>query len=171
MTEATVNETSSTLELLRRPRAEAVRGALHAMTIMDDAVRDDAAQVLRTLLAWDEVRTALRERPVETVEAVVYLNEPSLVGDVAALASDPSAEVRSAVLSALTRLAPADYGTLFTRGLDDGDPTVRGIAALGLARVPNEKTDAMLRGALTRETDPSARVLITDALWSVTGGW
>jgi hypothetical protein len=168
---AAAHKDSSPLALLRRPRAEAVRGALDAMAIMDDVVRDEAAHVIRTLEAWDEVRAALIERPAETIEAVVFLNEPSLVRDVAALADDPSPEVRAAVVSALTRLAPADYQALFSGRLADPHPTVRGLAALGLARAAGVETEATLRGALARETDVGARVLITDALWSVTGGW
>ncbi|MBT9560176.1 MAG: HEAT repeat domain-containing protein [Myxococcales bacterium] len=171
MSATAVKDSPSPLELLRRPRAEAIRGALDAMAIMDDVVREEAAQVIRTLEAWDEVRSALIERPAEAVEAVVFINEPSLVRDVAALADDPSPEVRAAVVSALTRLAAADYQALFSRQLADPHPTVRGLAALGLARAPGAETEATLRGALASETDVGARVLITDALWSVTGGW
>ena len=141
------------------------------MGFQDFEIREAAADVIRHFAGWDEVRALLREYPVEVAEAVVFVNEASLFPELLQLLDEPSGEVRAAGVSALARVDALGHGARFLELLGDSDPAVRGQVALALARLPREQVEAPLRAAYAREADPAARVLITDALWSLTGGW
>lgn len=152
-------------DLAGAPRDEAIRGAVEALQTAEHDVYARAVEILRALDPEPELRAMLDERPMLVLDAVAAIGADDLLPEVSQLAREAaSPAVRTLAVQAVGTLAGPDNEELLVGALEDPAPSVRGTAALELARVGSVAAAEAVRRAAEAEQDQTAQVLMNDAL-------
>lgn len=145
---------------------EIAAGAIEALQTEDGDVRAEACRLLARLSDIEaRLRTTLQTDPRLALEAVVFLRQESLLGDVAALIREsPDASVRGRAAQITGLLGGKQFETEVAAALLDPSPRVRALAAAGLGALGSGTALHALRAAWSREADAGARVVMTQIL-------